>query len=97
MVGSKGGHGLLQTTKSIIEEQSTKGLPGMATWEKQIPPCDVHAYANRCKEYLSGVHEEYLCLEAINLCLSANLFAPPFAACLESTNFNNAHKTVMQK
>ena len=70
MVGSKGVHGLLQTTKSIIEEQSTKGLPGMATWEKQIPPGDVHAYANRCEEYLSGVHREYLCLEAINLSMS---------------------------
>lgn len=84
MVGSKGGHGLLQTTKSIIEEQSTKGLPGMATWEKQIPPCDVHAYANRCKEYLSGVHEEYLCLEAINLCLSANLLALPLQHALKA-------------
>lgn len=84
MVGSKGGHGLLQTTNSIIEEQSTKGLPGMATWEKQIPPCDVHAYANRCKEYLSGVHEEYLCLEAINLCLSANLLALPLQHALKA-------------
>ena len=84
MIGSKGDHGLLQTTKSIIEEQSTKGLPGMATWEKQIPPCDVHAYANRCKEYLSGVHREYLCLEAINLCLSANLLPHPLQHALKT-------------
>ena len=84
MFGSKGDHGLLQTTKSIIEEQSTKGLPGMATWEKQIPPCDVHAYANRCKEYLSGVHREYLCLEAINLCLSANLLPLPLRQALKT-------------